>query len=58
MQSNPDAPIELYDLSIDIGEENDLAPEHPEIVEKISNIMEKEHTYSEDFSFKYERKSE
>ena len=58
MQSNPDAPIELYDLSNDIGEEIDLALENPEMVEKIATIMEKEHTYSEDFSFKYERKSE
>ncbi len=35
--------IELYDLSADIGEENDLAKKHPEIVERISNIMTREH---------------
>ncbi len=35
--------IELYDLTTDIGEENDLAAEHPEVVARISEIMAKEH---------------
>ena len=55
MQSNPDALIELYDLSNDIGEENDLALQNPEVVEKIANIMKREHSYSEEFSFEYEK---
>ena len=55
MQSNTDALIELYDLSNDIGEENDLALQNPEVVEKIANIMKREHSYSEEFSFEYEK---
>ncbi|MBA7680571.1 hypothetical protein ES703_88892 [subsurface metagenome] len=30
-----DAPFELYDLSRDIGEQNNIAVEHPQIVAKI-----------------------
>ena len=57
MHANPDAPIELYDLSIDVGEQNNIALDHPEIVKEIAEIMEKEHTYSKIFSFTYERKN-
>jgi arylsulfatase A-like enzyme len=35
-----DAPIELYDLSCDIGEQNDLAAEHPDIIGKMVKYME------------------
>jgi arylsulfatase A-like enzyme len=38
-----DSPIELYDLSKDIGEQNNIAPENLEIVEKMLRIMNKEH---------------
>ena len=31
--------IELYDLSTDQGEQNDLAAKHPEIVAQIEQIM-------------------
>jgi len=31
--------LALYDLSADIGEKNDLAPKHPEIVAKLSSFM-------------------
>jgi arylsulfatase A len=55
MNANPDAPVELYDLSIDIGERNNLAQEYPEIIKQIERIMENEHTLSEEFSFKYEQ---
>jgi uncharacterized sulfatase len=34
-----DAPIELYDLSTDIGEQNNVANDHPEIVEKMKSYM-------------------
>ncbi len=56
MTKNAEAPIELYNLATDLGEQNDIATENPEIVERISNIMEAAHTYSEEFSFKYEKK--
>lgn len=32
--------VELYDLTKDIGEENDVASSHPEIVSRIKSIME------------------
>ena len=31
--------LALYDLSNDIAEENDLAAQHPDIVEKLSDYM-------------------
>ena len=57
MHANPDAQIELYDLSIDVGEQNNIALDHPEIVKEIAEIMEKEHTFSKVFSFTYEKKN-
>ncbi len=36
--------IELYNLNADIREENNVADKHPEIVERIRNIMKREHT--------------
>ena len=35
--------IELYDLSKDIGETTDLAKQHPELIERMTAIMKKEH---------------
>jgi arylsulfatase A-like enzyme len=35
-----DAPIELYDLESDIGEANDVAADHPEVVQRMGEIME------------------
>jgi len=55
MTNNAEAPIELYNLAYDIGEQNNIAADNPEIVEKIVNIMDKEHTYSKEFSFGYEK---
>ena len=48
---NPEAPLELYDLSKDIGETTDLANQHPEIVKEMEGIFEKARTPSEVFSF-------
>lgn len=36
--------IELYDLSKDIGEQNDVAAQHPEKVEEFAKVMRKEHS--------------
>lgn len=55
MANDSKAPIELYNLTIDIGEENNVASEHLDIVQKIDEIMSQEHNYSEEFSFEYER---
>ena len=35
-----DAPIQLYDLSTDIGEEKDVAAAHPDVVKKIREFIE------------------
>ncbi|WP_167617187.1 arylsulfatase [Maribellus sediminis] len=43
--------VELYDLSTDIGEENNVAAEHPELVNELQQIMDSSHTESEVFPF-------
>lgn len=48
------AKIELYDLSVDIGESNDLADSYPEIVNKFETIFEQEHVKSDVFPFDFE----
>lgn len=37
-----DSPTELYDLSTDISEANDIAKQHPEIVERMNKIFREE----------------
>lgn len=39
--------IQLFNLETDIGEQHDVAGEYPDVVKKISGIMEKEHRKSE-----------
>jgi arylsulfatase A-like enzyme len=36
-----ESPVELYDLSVDLGEENDVAAAHPELVARLTAIMER-----------------
>jgi arylsulfatase A len=43
---------ELYNLENDLGEENNVAEQHPEIVEELSEIMKNARTESEIFTFK------
>ena len=45
--------IELYDLSVDIKEKNDIADKHPDIISTIEEIMEREHSPSEIEKFKF-----
>lgn len=42
--------MELYDVTADIGEEKDVAAEHPELVERIAKIMKEAHTPNEHWS--------
>ncbi|MCZ6678965.1 MAG: sulfatase-like hydrolase/transferase [Candidatus Poribacteria bacterium] len=41
VQLEPDSPIELYDLHNDMGEEHDLADQHPFLVADLKAIMQK-----------------
>lgn len=43
--------IELYDLSTDIGETNNVADKYPQIAERLSKLMDAAHTPSEEFKF-------
>ena len=47
--------IELYDLENDILEQNNIATMHPDIVERIANIMTKEHEPAENERFKFKQ---
>ncbi len=39
----PDAPLELYNLETDIGEQNDVASHFPEVVKQMEEIIEEAH---------------
>ena len=47
--------FELFDLSRDLGEQNDIAAQHPEIVKKIRAIMKASHTETPWTTWKYEQ---
>ncbi|MBV9868033.1 MAG: arylsulfatase [Abitibacteriaceae bacterium] len=42
-------PIELYDLKADLGEKNNIAAQHPEVVAKVADILKAAHTDSPQF---------
>jgi arylsulfatase A-like enzyme len=48
---NPNSPIELYNLSTDRSESNNVAANHPEVVSKITAIMKTAHVENPDFPF-------
>ena len=56
MSNNPDAPIELYRLTDDIGEENNIAEQYPEMIKIMDSLMSNAHEYSEIFPFAHEKK--
>ena len=39
MEQNAPPPLELYNLAVDIGESNDIAAEHPELVARAEEIL-------------------
>ena len=49
LKSNANAPVELYDLSTDLGEENDVAKDHAEIAVKLRSFMDQSHEPSDAF---------
>lgn len=55
MTDNKNAPIELYDIENDPKEQYNIADRYPKTVKKISYIMDKSHTKSKRFPFKYEQ---
>lgn len=54
----PNKPIELYDLSVDPGEQNNVAADNPEVVAKLSDLLAKARTVSplHDFNFPKKRR--
>ena len=40
----PDRPIELYALDADIGEKNDIADRHPDVIARVRDILRTAHT--------------
>ncbi|MEM7474100.1 MAG: arylsulfatase [Planctomycetota bacterium] len=51
INKNPKAPIELYFLPDDIGEENNVADEHADKIAQAKKIFEEAHTPSEFWAF-------
>ena len=49
--SQPDGPLELYDLATDVGEQNDVAAQHPEVVEEMKAVFRSARTPSPVFAF-------
>ena len=45
------APLELYDLSVDIAESIDLSAQYPEIVQTLDSLLKASHIPSETFPF-------
>ena len=50
--TDPNSTPELYDLTSDIGEETNVADQHPDVVSDLRQIMAREHTPSELFRFR------
>jgi arylsulfatase A-like enzyme len=46
--------VQLFDLSKDMGEQNNVASQHPDIISKASTIKNQAHVYSPDFHFTQE----
>ena len=50
------SPLELYDLSNDIGEENNIAEDHPHIVENLNRLLVEARTVSPNSRFNFPRR--
>ena len=49
VQTDPDSPLELYNLEEDRGEENNVADQHPKVVQKLRQLMGEAHVPSSRF---------
>jgi arylsulfatase A-like enzyme len=49
LNTDPDPPVELYDLSDDPGEQKNVAARHPDIVQHIRTIMKQSHQPNKDW---------
>jgi len=49
IKKNPNAPIELYDLSQDVGETRNIAADHSEMVKKMAGLLKEAHVPSKTF---------
>jgi arylsulfatase A-like enzyme len=54
VRKSPDSPLELYNLKKDIGEQNDVAAKHPDVVKKIEEYLKTARTESELWPIKKE----
>jgi arylsulfatase len=51
LKQNPTAPVELYDLGKDQGEENDVSRQYPEILNEMRQLMQEARKPSAYFPF-------
>lgn len=58
LNKNPDSPIQLFDIQSDPHEDNDIAAQKPELVERMKVVFREEHTPSEIFKWQSEKKPE
>ncbi len=47
----PDRPMELYNLSKDVGEADNVAPKHPEVVQEMQGLFDQARSHSAIFTF-------
>ena len=53
-KKGPEAPVELYDLSVDAGERRNLAAQSPELISRALAIFKEAHTPSPIWRFRWE----
>jgi arylsulfatase A-like enzyme len=56
IRSAPNAPLELYDLATDIGEKNNLAKKHPDVIATIENYLKTARSESKDWPIREPKK--
>lgn len=55
LQKNPGAPLELYDLEEDLGEEHNVVEQHPDAAHRVEEIMLEARTVPEFEAFRFGR---